>query len=110
MLKQCILDLGREVVLAAPNDHLLHTARDFQIAARVHRAQIASVQPAIGVNRCCGCFGIIVVFQHQQIAADTDLALHTQWHHRIVIDRADRNARLRHRLSNRIADIVQRLA
>ena len=48
--EQQFLDLARIDVLAAADDHVLEPALDRAVAALVHRAQIAGVQPAVGVD------------------------------------------------------------
>ena len=45
VFQQAVLDLGREMVLATPDDHFLDPSRDGDVAARIHPAQIAGVEP-----------------------------------------------------------------
>src|SRR4051794_16496431 len=52
MLEQELLQLARIDVLAAADDHVLQPTFHRAIATRVHRAEIAGVQPAIGID--CG--------------------------------------------------------
>ena len=50
VLQQRVLDFGREQVLAAPDNHLLHPPGNAQIALPVERAEVARMQPAVGVD------------------------------------------------------------
>ena len=47
-------DLGRVHVDAARDDHVLEPAGDAQVAAAVHRREVAGVQPPVGVDRVGG--------------------------------------------------------
>jgi hypothetical protein len=74
MLEQHGLDLGREQVLAAPDHHVLEASGDPAVAALVHRAEVAGVQPAVGVDRGAGRVGLVEVLVHDQVAARAELA------------------------------------
>ena len=89
MFQQAVLDLGREMVLTAADDHVFDTAGDGNIAAHIHLAQIAGMQPSSRVNSLgCG-LGVVVVFQHDTGAAGTDFPDFPNGNGAIVIDISD---------------------
>ena len=51
MLEQELLQLARIDVLAAADDHVLQPAFHRAVTAGVHRAEIAGMQPAVGIDR-----------------------------------------------------------
>ena len=67
-------DLARVDVLAAADDHLLDPARDAAVAALVHGAEVAGVQPAARVDRRAGGLRVAEVARHDVVAAGADLA------------------------------------
>ena len=79
------------------------------VAARVHRAEVAGVQPAVGVDRRGGGLGIVVVAEHDAVAARADLADSPTGTTASVCGVADRDLGLRQRLADRLAQIVDRV-
>ena len=55
--QQEVLDLGRVRVEPADDEHVLDAADDAQVAVGVDRAEVAGVQPAVGVDRGRGRVG-----------------------------------------------------
>ena len=106
MFQQAVLDLGREMVLATPDDHFLDPSRHGDVAARIHPAQIARVQPTHRVDGLGRGLGVVVVFQHDAGAAGTDFPDLSDGNSTIVNDAADRDLGLRHCLASRVADVV----
>src|SRR3569833_2807213 len=49
--KQSLFELARIDILPAADDHVLEAALDRAIAARIHGAKVAGVQPAVGIDR-----------------------------------------------------------
>src|SRR6185295_17636552 len=105
MLEHRVLDLGREEILAAADDHLFHAPGDLKITARIHATEVAGVEPAFGVYGVRGGFGVVVVAAHHIVAADADLALLVERADRIVSRVSNGNIHMRKRLSNRSAQI-----
>ena len=62
-------------VFAAANDHVARAAGDVEASVFAHHAQVAGVQPAVGLDHVCGAFRIAVVALHHRVAAHADLAL-----------------------------------
>ena len=58
------LDLGRVDVVAAGQDHVLLAVDDEDAAVFVHRAEVARVQPAVGLKRFAGFFFVAVISDH----------------------------------------------
>ena len=54
MFEQHILDFRWKQILAAADDHLLNPARHPDIAAPIHRAEIAGVEPSIRIDSSSG--------------------------------------------------------
>ena len=50
MAEDRVLDLGRVDVEPADDEHVLLAVGDLQVAALVHHADVAGVQPAVGVD------------------------------------------------------------
>ena len=69
-----VLDLGRVRVEAADDEHVLGAIGDADVAALVHDRDVAGVQPAVGVDRFRGGFGIVDEAAHDVVTADHDLA------------------------------------
>ena len=51
-------------VFSTANDHVLHAAYDVDVTVGSHHGQIASVKPAVGVQRFSGLFRHVVVTDH----------------------------------------------
>src|SRR5689334_19977830 len=66
------LDLARVDVLSASDDHVLEAALDAQESSIVHRAQVASVIPAVRINGRCRLFGHLEIAPHHAVATHTD--------------------------------------
>ena len=94
------------MVLATPYDHFLDASRYCDVAARIHPAQIAGVQPTHRVDSLGRGLGVVVVFQHDTGAARANLSDLTNGNGEVVIDAADRDLGLSHRLASRVADVV----
>ena len=75
-----VLDLGRVAVEPAHDEHVLDAVGDAQVAALVHHADVAGVQPAVGVDRFGGGGWIIEVAFHHVVAAHHDFAGLAAWH------------------------------
>ena len=70
------LDVRRRHVLAGGvDDELLLAVDDLQIAVLVELADVAGVQPAIGVDRLGGLLGRAAVAEHHDLAAHEHLAV-----------------------------------
>ena len=69
---QDLLDLARGDVLAARVDHVLLAVDDRQVAVRVHRGEVAAVEPAAR-ERGLGALGIVVVARGHLDGAVHDL-------------------------------------
>src|SRR5437868_1457137 len=74
MAKQQLLELARVDVLAAADDHVLQPALDRAVAAAIHRAEIAGMQPALGIDGGGGRRVVLEVAVHDMVAARADLA------------------------------------
>ena len=73
---QPVLEHGRGDVLAARgDDELLLAAGDAQEALVVQRAEVAGVQPAVGVERLLGRCLVLPVAAEDDLAAEQDLAV-----------------------------------
>ena len=75
MVVQHALDLGRVHVLAAGDHHVLHAVGDEQEAVVVEVADVAGVEPALGVDGGAGGLGLVPVALHDVRAAGAHLAL-----------------------------------
>ena len=61
---ELVLDLlGIDVLAVGSEEHVLGSAVDIDIAVGVHRAEVARVEPSLGVDRRLGGLGILVVAQ-----------------------------------------------
>ena len=69
-----LLDLDAVDVLAAPDDHVLLAVGDEEEAVLVEVADVAGVQPAVGVDGLGGGLGLVPVAGHEDRAGDADLA------------------------------------
>src|ERR1700694_604344 len=74
MTKQVLLDLAREQVFSAPNDHILDSPNDLQITRVVEYPEVSSMHPTVfdGVR---GLFGFIPISQHNRVTTHTDLSM-----------------------------------
>src|SRR5271157_4370832 len=73
MVGQRLLDFNGRDILAAGNDDVLHAVADFDVAVGVDDGEVAGVEPA--ALKCIrGGFGIVVIAQHDVIAAHEDFA------------------------------------
>ena len=88
MANQELLDLSREEVFAATNDHLLEATHDVDITMSIHRCQVAGVQPARTINGLGGLLRHVVVALHDQVAPTAQLATLPTRHH-FTGDRVD---------------------
>ncbi len=70
-----VLDLRRGHVEAATDVDVLLPVGDPQRAVVVEHADVAGVQPAVGVDRTSGCFGVVVVAAHHVEPAYEDLVV-----------------------------------
>src|SRR5712692_2870978 len=68
------LDLSREEVFAATNDHVFEPTHDVDIALCIHRRQVAGVQPPLAVNGLGGLLWHVVVASHDQVPSTAQLA------------------------------------
>ena len=68
-----LLDLTGVDVLAAPDDHVLEPPGDLEIAVLVLAAEIAAVEPAVGVDGLGGGLGHLVVALHDVVAPGHEL-------------------------------------
>ena len=66
---QQVLDLGRVRVEAADDEHVLLAVGDPDVAALVHHADVAGVQPPVGVDRRRRLLGLLEVAAHHVVAA-----------------------------------------
>src|SRR5204863_8487105 len=70
------LDVGRGHVLAGGvDDQLLLAVDDGQVPVLVEGADVAGVQPAVGVDRIRGSLGLVAVARHHDLAAHQHLAV-----------------------------------
>ena len=70
MAEEVILDLARIDVLAAADDHVLHTPDDAAEAVLVKRRQVAGMHPSVD-NALAGPLTVAPVAAHHGIAART---------------------------------------
>ncbi len=68
------LDLGRVGVEAAHDEHVLDAVGDGDVAGRVHDADVAGVQPALGIDRLRRRRLVAPVARHHRVAPHDDLA------------------------------------
>src|SRR5207245_10270218 len=72
-VKQPLLALAREDVLAAADDHVLQSTLDTTVAAIVHRREVAGVEPSAAVDRGGGGGGHLVIAMHDEVATRAQL-------------------------------------
>src|SRR2546421_8419665 len=69
-----LLDLARVDVLASANDHVLDPADDVDVAVLVHGGQVAGVHPAPAVHGLRRPFRLLLVAEHDRVAAGEQFA------------------------------------
>ena len=106
MLQHGILDFRRKQILAAANDHFLKSPGDGNKAAAVHAAEIAGMQPIVGVDRRRRGSGVVVIAGHHMITPGADFALPADWHHSATGKVKDRDVHVGRGLSNRQGQII----
>src|SRR3954454_13360864 len=72
---QRLLDLGRVDVEASADVHVLQPVGDRQVAGVVERADVAGVQPAVGVDRGRGGLRVVEVPEHDVGPAEQQFAV-----------------------------------
>src|SRR5215472_4162654 len=60
MAQQHLLDFSRKEVFATTNDHVFEPTNNIDVPTRIHRCQVASMQPPTLVNRLGGLLGQLV--------------------------------------------------
>src|SRR5690242_5385969 len=103
------LDLARVDVLAAPDDHFLDPARDPAVAAFVHRAQVAGMQPAVPVDGRGGRLRVAQVAVHDQVATGADLPYGTVRYRLACQHVGDLDLGLRQRPAERLGPVCGRV-
>ena len=73
MPEQRPLDLGRVGVEAADDEHVLQPVGDGDVPVVVHDADVAGVEPALGVDGLGRGLGVLEVAGHHRVAPDEDL-------------------------------------
>ncbi len=76
-----ILDLRREEVFAAANDHVFEPTYDIDIALGIYRRQVTRVQPALSIDGLDGLLWHMVIASHDQVALAAQLAALPTWHY-----------------------------
>ena len=71
MRRQRAFDFERRDVLAAGNDNVFRAVLDFDVTIRMHDAQIAGAEPAVGC-RASRRFIVAIVAEHHVVAAQGD--------------------------------------
>src|SRR5215467_10025504 len=79
MANQEFLDLAREEVLAAANDHVFEATHNVDIALRVHGGQVTRMEPAVCINGLSSRVFHIVVACHNHEATIAQLAALSDW-------------------------------
>ena len=74
MAQHQVLDLGGIRVEPADDEHVLDAPDDAQVAVGVDRAEVAGVQPTVGVDRGRGRFRVVEISARHRLAAHDDLA------------------------------------
>src|SRR5436190_131598 len=74
MAKQQFFEFARIYIFAAADDHVLQATLDGAIAASIHRAEISSMQPALGIDRRGGRLRHFEIAEHDVVAARAELA------------------------------------
>ena len=64
-----VLDLGRVRVEPTDDEHVLDAADDAQVAVGVERAEVAGVQPTVGVDRSRGRVRVVEIAAHHGLAS-----------------------------------------
>ena len=68
-------------ILSTPNDHVLDAANNLDVAPRIHRSEVARMQPARFIDGRFGRFGVVVIAVHHPVSPGADLALDLRIHH-----------------------------
>ena len=74
MSLQLRLDLGSRDVLAAHFEHVLDTTVEQDGPGGIERANVAGVEPAVGIERLGGLLGVAVIPFEQAVAAHQHFA------------------------------------
>ncbi len=69
-----LLDLTGIDVLPSPDDHVLDSPDNLDVALVVHLCEVAGVHPAIGVDGLGRAVGVVPVARHHRIASRAELA------------------------------------
>src|ERR1700730_5250949 len=78
---ELVLDLRwRDVLAARRDDDVLHPVGDLDKALIVDRADVAGVQPSLGVDGLGGLFRLVEIPHEQEVAPDQDFALRADHH------------------------------
>src|SRR6266851_2190513 len=96
-----LLDLARVDVLAAADDHVLEAPLNAAVASCVHRAEVTSVQPSLGIDGRTRRVLVVEVAVHHLVAARAKLPDDTGWHDSLRGRIDDLDLSLRQRLSKR---------
>src|SRR5579871_711914 len=74
MTEQILLDFAWEEILSTPNDHILDSPNDLQIARVIEYPEVSGMHPTVfdGVR---GLFGFIPVSQHNRVTTHADLPM-----------------------------------
>src|SRR5258708_28207732 len=95
------LDLRREEVLTATNDHVFEPTHDVEVALRVHGGKITRMQPAVSVNRLRSLLRHLVVAHHRHKATIAQFAALPDRHHRARRRIDDLDIDMRQRFAHR---------
>ncbi len=69
-----LLDFARRDVLAAADDHVLHSADDVAIALLVDDREVAGVHPAACIDRLARALGVVPIAAHHAVASGQEFA------------------------------------
>ena len=107
MLEQQLFDFSGIDILSPSDDHILQAPFNGAVAAFVHGAKIAGMQPALVVDGVCRRLRHFEVFVHHVITPSAVLAKRMGGHDlpRLGVD--DLNFHARHRAAQRIRLILK---
>ncbi|MNH19653.1 hypothetical protein D3C79_793970 [compost metagenome] len=88
MLDQTSLYLCRIAVEATDNEHILEAVGNLQVAMYIQIADIARVEPTLGINGLRGRLRVIEITPHHMKTAQADFPRHARGD-RLVIRRTD---------------------
>ena len=92
-----LLDFAWIDVFSAANNHIAGAAGEVNAAVGAHDAQVAGMQPSIGVDDLRRAFRVAVIAFHESVAAHANLALLAHRHGLLASPRrGDPNLGLRH--------------